>query len=260
MCASVPGLTHPLAPRLLAAPGPGTKRAHSAQLHQAESRAPGLWPPRHWEQGLTPTPPIPAAGAAGESRARSSTEARQGPGAQKSHRRERRPRLSSPAAPNFASRGPGVGQEGAGAAHDSAGSSQDRTEHALGECVRGCGLCAPCSLPDPAAALSAPAGSRTRGPSPNSWGAPGPPGPSGPEHRPAACLLPRGSGPASLLLPSSLLAAGRARPVRLGPEDPGPAHACGVTPTELLRGPSAHLPSLAARLQPAQPELPLDCP
>lgn len=92
-------------------------------------------------------------------------KARQRGGTPKGDRRPPRPLLAHPIAPNFASR------EGAGAASDSAGSSQGRTEHALRECVRGCGLCAPHSLSRQAAWHSAPA---HRGPPgvPTGWGAP----------------------------------------------------------------------------------------
>lgn len=77
---------------------------------------------------------------------------------------------------------------------------------------------------------------------------------------PASCIpLPLGPGASLPLLPPHWPVAEPAlsAQVRGGPS---PAHTPGMTPPKLLRGLSAHLPSPATRLQPAQPKLPLDSP
>lgn len=83
-----------------------------------------------------------------------------------------------------------------------------------------------------------------------------------PEHPPPTSLLPRSQEPAFLLsLPSGRWLSPPCAPRSRGPQ-PGPHPQ--RDPTRLLRGPSAHLPSLAARLQSAQlkpsPDSPLKSP
>nr|KAF6495854.1 hypothetical protein HJG63_010189 [Rousettus aegyptiacus] len=154
--------------------------------------------------------------------------------------------LARPATPNFASPGRGGGLE----ARDSAGSSQGRTEHALGECVRGCGLWAlrsPQPLP-PGSLAELGGGIAGRRPSPRGGG-----------HRwtslvpwtraPARRIpLPQGSeATVSLHFPPHWPVAEPILCAQVG-ESPGLAHTRNVIPSRLLRGLSTHLPSLAARL------------
>jgi hypothetical protein len=160
--ANVVGLTHPLPPNLLPSQ---SKWARLSALRSLRVGPPGR-PTRHQASGLPPsgskgmtsTPPSPEARVALESRTLVPvTGQAEAEGRERVNKRVQRFPTRTPPTPNLASCGPKGDQRGWPG--DSAGSSQDRTEHALGECVRGCRPYIPQPLPSPSRGCT-PAGSR----------------------------------------------------------------------------------------------------
>lgn len=123
--------------------------------------------------------------------------------------------------------------------------------------MRGCGLCAPRSLFGQAAWRSARVGSRGRRLAPRGGGFLGLPWSPSPAAPAAASLLFWAWGQ-----PPFFLSPGRWRSPPCAPGSRGPQLGPHPQrdPTSLLRGPSAHLPSPAARLRSAPPKPPLVTP
>lgn len=212
--------------------------------------SPGLWFSNRREQGYDIHAPVSRGqSGSGKHNPGARHRPRRGPGWRKGEQEGTEIPTLIPPTHNLANCGPKGDQSGW--SDDSAGSSQDCTEHALGECVRGCRPYIPQPLPSPSRGCT-PAGSRSRLAVPKAiWVTKGL---LSLELWIFISLLPRDLGP-PLLHSSFQLAQGTSQAELSDPRDPSPAHG-GILVSGFTVVPASKTPVSASRLQPTPPEPP----